>query len=88
MLVITRRMGERVMIGRDITVGVLRIIGNQVTLGIDAPRSVPINREEIFHRLKKEGRTHVGPLPMGPDPPVADPEKPLESLTISDGQEP
>lgn len=54
MLILTRRVGETVMIGEDVTVTVLRVKGNQVRLGVDAPKSVSVQREEIFHRIKRE----------------------------------
>lgn len=61
MLILTRRIGESVMIGDDITVTVLRIAGSQVRLGIDAPRSVSVQREEIAERIKNENGTTVPP---------------------------
>jgi carbon storage regulator len=54
-LILTRRIGETVMIGDDITVTVLRVKGNQVRLGVNAPKTVSVQREEIFHRIKHEG---------------------------------
>jgi carbon storage regulator CsrA len=55
MLILTRRVGESVVIGTDVTVTVLRVKGNQVRLGVDAPKSVSVQREEIFHRIQQEG---------------------------------
>lgn len=54
MLILTRRTGETVMIGNDVTLTVLGVKGNQVRLGINAPRSVPVHREEIYERIKRE----------------------------------
>ena len=54
-LILTRRIGETVMIGDEVTVTVLRVKGNQVRLGVNAPKSVSVQREEIFHRIKHEG---------------------------------
>ena len=54
MLILTRRVGETVMIGDSITVTVLRVKGNQVRLGVNAPKNVSVQREEIFHRIKRE----------------------------------
>lgn len=51
MLVMTRRIGEKIMIGSDITVTILGVQGNQVRVGVDAPRDVPVHREEIFLRI-------------------------------------
>jgi carbon storage regulator CsrA len=55
MLILTRRVGESVVIGTEVTVTVLRVKGNQVRLGVDAPKSVSVQREEIFHRMQREG---------------------------------
>lgn len=54
MLILTRRIGETVMIGDDVTVTVLRVKGNQVRLGMNAPKTVSVQREEIFNRIKHE----------------------------------
>jgi carbon storage regulator len=54
MLIITRRVGEAAMIGNDVSVRVLGVKGNQVRIGIDAPRNVAVHREEIFERIKAE----------------------------------
>jgi carbon storage regulator len=56
MLILTRRVGETVMIGEDVTVTVLGVKGNQVRMGINAPRTVAVHREEIFERIKHEGQ--------------------------------
>lgn len=54
MLILTRRVGETVVIGNDITVTVLGVKGNQVRLGVNAPKEVAVHREEIFERIKQE----------------------------------
>jgi carbon storage regulator len=54
MLILTRRVGETVMIGSDVTVTVLGVKGNQVRVGVNAPRDVAVHREEIFERIKRE----------------------------------
>ena len=54
MLILTRRTGETVMIGEEITLTVLRVKGNQVRIGINAPKNVPVHREEIYERIKRE----------------------------------
>ncbi len=54
MLILTRRVGETVMIGGEVTVTVLGVKGNQVRLGINAPKDVAVHREEIFERIKAE----------------------------------
>jgi carbon storage regulator len=54
MLILTRRVGETVMIGSDVTVTVLGVKGNQVRVGIEAPKSVPVHRKEIYERIQRE----------------------------------
>ena len=74
MLILTRRVGETVMIGEDVSVTVLRVKGNQVRLGVNAPKNVSVQREEIFERMKLEAGDSVaraddhaegGGAPMG-----------------------
>jgi len=55
MLVLTRRAGESLMVGTDITVTVISIDANQVRIGIAAPKEVPVHREEVFQRIRDEG---------------------------------
>lgn len=57
MLILTRRVGETLMIGQDVTVTVLGVKGNQVRIGINAPKDVSVHREEIFQRIKQEQDT-------------------------------
>jgi carbon storage regulator len=54
MLILTRRVGETVMIGDEVTVTVLGVKGNQVRIGVNAPKTVAVHREEIYERIKKE----------------------------------
>lgn len=54
MLILTRRVGETLMIGDEVTVTVLGVKGNQVRIGVNAPRDVAVHREEIFERIKRE----------------------------------
>ena len=54
MLILTRRVGETVTIGDNVRVTVLGVKGNQVRLGIDAPKDVAVHREEIFERIRQE----------------------------------
>ena len=59
MLILTRRVGETVMIGDDIAITVLGVKGNQVRVGVNAPKEVSVHREEIYERIKREEQTGI-----------------------------
>lgn len=54
MLILTRRIGETLMVGEDVTVTVLGVKGNQVRIGVNAPKDVAVHREEIYQRIQQE----------------------------------
>ena len=60
MLILTRRAGETVMVGSDITITVLGVKGNQVRIGINAPKDVAVHREEIYERIQSEKSAKEG----------------------------
>ena len=60
MLIITRKTGERIMLGNDIVVHVMEVVGGSVRLGIEAPRSIPVYREEIWEAIKAGSQPDPG----------------------------
>ena len=67
MLIVTRRAGQKIVVGDGITIEVVEVAGNTVRLGVDAPRSVPVYREEIWAAVKEENqaaaKSEANPLP-------------------------
>jgi len=56
MLILTRRVGESIIVGDDVTITVLGVKGNQIRLGVNAPKDISVHREEIYQRIKQEQR--------------------------------
>lgn len=74
MLILTRRVGESLMIGDDVSVTILGVKGNQVRVGVNAPRDVAVHREEIYERIKRE-QMEQSTAPEGAEPnPAPNPE--------------
>jgi len=65
MLILTRRVGETLVIGDDVNVTVLGVRGNQVRLGVNAPKEVAVHREEIYQRIQKENEANNSSDPSG-----------------------
>jgi carbon storage regulator len=61
MLILTRRIGETINIGDDVQITVLGIKGNQVRIGVNAPKEISVHREEIYERIKKEKESGMAP---------------------------
>jgi carbon storage regulator len=68
MLILTRRVGETVVIGDEVQVTVLGVKGNQVRLGVNAPRDVSVHRQEIYDRIRKEQESAGAPDTPAPEP--------------------
>ena len=68
MLILTRRVGESLIIGDDVVVTVLEVKGNQIRVGVDAPRNVPVHRKEILNRTQgADANTDSQPFQLKPD---------------------
>ncbi|KPK57864.1 MAG: carbon storage regulator CsrA [Gammaproteobacteria bacterium] len=72
MLILTRRVGESVVIGDDVSVTILGVKGNQVRIGVTAPMDVSVHRQEIYERIKKEEAGEPAPeqAPESGEPPT------------------
>lgn len=59
MLILTRRIGESIVIGNDVIVTVLNVKGNQVRIGVAAPKEISVHREEIYHKTQLENNAEL-----------------------------
>jgi carbon storage regulator len=71
-LIITRRPGERIMLGDDITIHVMEIVGSSVRIGIEAPKALPIYREELWAAIKEENQAAASAQPERMPSPAVD----------------
>ena len=67
MLILSRKINEKIMIGEDISVSVIEIRGDQVRLGVDAPKAVKVYRQEVFDAIKAENKAAAESTPILPD---------------------
>ena len=67
MLILSRKVNEKIMIGEDVSVSVIEIRGDQVRLGVDAPKTVKVYRQEVFDAIRAENRAAVESSPVFPE---------------------
>lgn len=67
MLVLTRKPKQQIMVGDDIVINIVEVLGDNVRIAIDAPRSVKIYRGEIYHAIQEENKQAAAPVPMNLD---------------------
>ena len=84
MLILTRRVGETLMIGDSVTVTVLGVKGNQVRIGITAPKDVAVHREEIFQRIQRDSESRPTSVPEEEKRDVMAPQSGLSGAGPSD----
>lgn len=86
MLLLTRKLGENIRIGDDVKITIVEVKGNHVKLGIDAPPSVKVHREEIYERIQQENRRAQAALEAGGSGTANGPARPSGSATGVPGQ--
>jgi carbon storage regulator len=67
MLILSRKINEKIMLGEDISVSIIEIRGDQVRLGVDAPKSVKVFRQEVFDAIKAENKAAAASTPIFPE---------------------
>ncbi|MDR0312481.1 MAG: carbon storage regulator CsrA [Treponema sp.] len=67
MLILSRKVNEKIMIGDDVSVSIIEIRGDQVRLGVDAPKSVKVYRQEVFDAIKAENKAAAASAPVFPE---------------------
>lgn len=67
MLILTRKTGEAIRIGDSITLRIIELRGNQVRIGIEAPRNISVHREEVYELIQEQNRASAGSSPQTPD---------------------
>ena len=77
MLILSRKINEKIMIGDDISVSIIEIRGDQVRLGVDAPRTVKVYRQEVFDAIKAENRAAAGSSVIFPEVDLGVNRKPI-----------
>jgi carbon storage regulator len=77
MLILSRKINEKIMIGDDISVSIIEIRGDQVRVGVDAPKTVKVFRREVFDAIKAENRAAAESAPVFPDVDFGSKRKPL-----------
>ena len=66
MLILSRKVNEKIMIGDDITISIIEVRGDQVRIGVDAPRSIKVFRQEVFDAIKAENKAASESVPQIP----------------------
>ena len=67
MLILSRKVNEKIMIGEDVSVSIIEVRGDQVRLGVDAPRTVKVFRQEVFDAIKAENKAAAESTPVFPE---------------------